>query len=371
MANKSISKFIEIYESFKQTDLWRELETTVEDSPWHREGSVAIHTEMVVQEYLDRTSDKWDDRYYLGALACMFHDVGKPIAEEHKNSDERGNYRSYAGHELSSAREFENFALERKDDLQLSGIDIFAIGWMIQHHLPYKIHKPNKLQGLVDTLYTYNILDVFCDVLLADQYGRIADMFEENQQHVESWIVDLRKITPKDRITDLLNNQTPTLRLLVGPSSAGKSTYTKKLTQIKPYHVYSWDQLRLDWYTTDDETFENVEKRYSAAFERACADKEFDRKCQATFMDLVRSGIDIIVDNTNLSAKRRRFFTQEAMKRGYGVIIDVCMITRTELIKRATTRPDRNIPVGVIINMHNNMTYPSLDECHEIMVVET
>jgi predicted kinase len=376
--NTSKEHFLKLYNQFKESALWKTMEETTEGSPWHRESSVAVHTNMVVNEYLRLTNRLWENNprsYFLGALACMFHDVGKPIKEEVKQSDARGEYRSYAAHELASAREFEQYALLHRTYLELSLLDIFAVGWMIQSHLPYKTTKPKKVAGLIHTARYLGIEEAFYNLLMADQLGRNADNAQENQQKVVDWIQTARLIPNDDRVEKLLDNpKTPTLRLLIGPSSAGKSTLTKEFqreaqqTFNTEYSIFSWDQLRLDWYTNDEIQYKDVEDRYSIAFHESCMDSTFASKCQAEFMKLLKGGGSIIVDNTNLSAKRRRFFVEEAMKRGYGVVMDVCMIERSELVRRAEGRDDRAIPTSVIINMHNSMTYPSLDECHEIMV---
>jgi hypothetical protein len=44
-------------------------------------------------------------------VACLFHDVGKPPAQVTKHSEERGEYRMYAGHEQLSARIWVDYAM--------------------------------------------------------------------------------------------------------------------------------------------------------------------------------------------------------------------------------------------------------------------
>ena len=41
-------KFEMVEKALKSSDLWTVMVNTVEDSPWHREANVAVHTEMVV-----------------------------------------------------------------------------------------------------------------------------------------------------------------------------------------------------------------------------------------------------------------------------------------------------------------------------------
>ena len=77
------SEFIKWYNNeFHLDPLYVAMENTVEDSPWHRERNVGVHTDMVVSEYIARNQSDWDIAILCGAFACAFHDVGKPDAME-------------------------------------------------------------------------------------------------------------------------------------------------------------------------------------------------------------------------------------------------------------------------------------------------
>lgn len=361
------AQFDQLFEEFKTTRLFLDMINTVEDSPWHREANVGVHTEMVVDQYLKHVEEHRDFAdFWHGAVACVFHDVGKPIVEEVKESESRGVYRSYASHELMSARVCENYLLTHTS---IDAEDILKIVWMIQNHLPYKTKKPNKVQAIVDTAHYLGVSDQFAEFLVADQAGRISDEHDKNMDGVFEWVAEFKKQQP---MFWTVNVEAPTVTLLIGPSSAGKSTLTRELIlDNAETEYYSWDQMRLEWYTSEGE-FDNPRDEYSAAFDRSCYDKEFMNKTQAAYMDKVKRGVNIVVDNTNLSAKRRRFFVSEAVKKGYRVNAIVCMIQRDELLRRSNQRPDRDIPDGVIINMHESMAYPNITaECHNLIARKT
>ena len=103
MTSNIQSKFVNWYfNEFRHEPLYIAMAETIENSQWHREASVAIHTDMVVTHYLQNcTDDTFDIR---AALVCVFHDVGKPSAEETLVKEDGTTYRRYAGHELASAR---------------------------------------------------------------------------------------------------------------------------------------------------------------------------------------------------------------------------------------------------------------------------
>lgn len=353
-------QFEQIRKDFEQSSLYLDMMTTIEDSPWHREDNVAVHTRMVVDEYLKFFNRSSDDNFWLGALACLFHDVGKPIVEQVKENNEIGVYRSYAGHELTSARRFEDYAL---CNLDLTPKEILQVGWMIQNHLPYKIKDRRKKQALVNTAFQLDIAHIFPLVLLADQLGRTSDNHSKNIREVEEWIAEFNNTTP---IVEIAAIDAPKLYMLIGPSGAGKSTFTRDiLKQYPDTAYYSWDQLRLDWY---GEPGDDPAVVYNKAFDKSCEDKEFNEKVQHEFMRLIKMGKDIVVDNTNLSAKRRKFFAQEAQKKGYLVQGIVFMVKREDLLKRLRDRPDRNMNELIVINMHENMTYPNVQlECDIII----
>ena len=77
------SRFIEFYFNELQTHpIFQEMNSLAEESPWHREDSIGIHTNMVVSEFISRSPANWERVDMVGALACAFHDFGKPKAME-------------------------------------------------------------------------------------------------------------------------------------------------------------------------------------------------------------------------------------------------------------------------------------------------
>lgn len=188
------TKFVEWYFThFHTMQMFQRMLETVEGSPWHREANVGVHTDMVLSEYLTTAPREWDHLVLSGAFACAFHDVGKPVAMVVKESAERGEYKSFAGHEQPSARMWEDFACSEWGLMAHLGLvhsDIYSVGWMIEHHLPYDLRKPNKLHNLRETMNQMQLRDIFPAVLLADQRGRISDPSHQKVKEVQSWIVN-------------------------------------------------------------------------------------------------------------------------------------------------------------------------------------
>lgn len=181
------------YNDFHDTKLYLDMAGTVENSPWHRERDVGVHTDMVVSQYL--ASPSRDD--VRGAFACAFHDVGKPPSEIEKFSEERGLYRAYHGHEQVSARMWEDWAVQNfrflQKEFRFHPNDLYAVGWMIEHHVPWGTKKDAKLDAFARTsLKTLGLngIRTWHNVLMADQRGRISDPSHERGDQALEWIRD-------------------------------------------------------------------------------------------------------------------------------------------------------------------------------------
>jgi len=377
--SKSIrSEFIAWYfNEFKFDPLFVMMDGMAEDSPWHRELSIGIHTNMVVTEFLCRTasSDQSFVDFINGAFAAAFHDVGKPGACEFKWKEERGDYKSFNGHELLSARLWEDWAvrnwamLEKRFGLDVK--DIYTISWLIEFHKPWDIKNTAKLKNMALTAMTATYQSVFTNLLEADTWGRLSDDATEKRYKVGKWINDFNRrcheitmttdFVPNrpNTITDLMltdRGDRPQLVIPIGASGSGKSTLYNQLCSKS--HLYSWDALRLEWYSSD----------YNEAFKLSCDDKKFMSKVNAEFSRLLKTGDDIYIDNTNTSAKRRRFFTTEARRKGYHVVALLMPAALQTVIDRQTTRSDKSVPANAVERQYFNVQMPQFGEFDQIVI---
>jgi predicted kinase len=342
------------------------MENTVEASPWHRENSVATHTRMVVSEYISWADKDWTTETLIGAVACAFHDTGKPSAKVEKYSEKRGNYNSFGGHEIISARLWEDYAIHNVEriwtlfetrDIKI----IFLVGFVIEHHMPYEV-ATDKIQDIATTAAEYFDEPIFQNHLTADTHGRIADDHKEKIAKVDQWIEEFEmKMHVPVHMDPIIHNQ-KTLIMPIAPSGAGKSTLLKKLLKDHPnLHHYSWDALRLEWYDAD----------YKKAYQMSVDDPHFNARYMKEFKTQVLAGKTIYIDNTNLSRKRRRPFIDDARKHGYNVIGYVFPIELETVIKRQKTRGDKDVPKDAVKNHYMTLQGPLLGEFDYIEVVNT
>lgn len=348
-------RFIQFYHTVLSMDpLFIEMGGTFENSPWHREANVKLHTDMVVSNYL-QISSVYSRGWLAGAFACAFHDVGKPESEETLFSESRGEYRRYAGHEMISSRLWENWAvtnwvLLNQTFPEICSEFILQVGWIIQHHLPFSLKDKTKLDRLHSTAAQLFEITTFTDCLLADCLGRISDDHNTKWKGTFDWSVEFL-----NRTNDWTpHNSDKLCVVLIGASGSGKSSWvSKRLTREIPCTVHSMDALRHDWYGDD----------YATAYQLSTEDKTFKSRVQQHFMDIVKAGNgDVIIDNTNTSVKSRGFYVQEARKKGYEVHAVLFPASLDQIIARQSIRGDKNVPRDAVVRQYNNLQYPFYGE---------
>ena len=195
----SNSHALDLFNSFlvclKQTPLWINMVLTRENSKWHREANVGVHTSMVLDWYLENLADaRSEHQRMITSLACVFHDVGKPECEKQVEKD--GVVRNvYHGHEAVSAAMWRRFAAENPsvvEHLRLSEDDLKLVELMIKKHLPFDIVKVKKREALKAQIMSFgeHAHRAWLDLLCADQFGRVSDDSSTKIAKLEQWLID-------------------------------------------------------------------------------------------------------------------------------------------------------------------------------------
>jgi len=164
------------------------------------------------------------------------------------------------------------------------------------------------------------------------------------------------------KINEVISPNRPTLYMPIAPSGAGKSTLLRGLqAKIPGIQVFSLDALRHEWYDPND---------YERAWAAAAEDKEFANKANQRFAEMIKTGKDLFVDNTNLTPKRRRHYLDQARKRGYKTVAYLLPTDLQTLVARQETRDDKNVPEKAVRQQYMSMVGPKEGEFDEVQTVE-
>jgi len=357
--------FTTFIKKFEQSACAKSMKDTVEDSPWHREASVWIHTQMALATLRGRENEMSEHDYLLTQMAILFHDVGKPVSEETLTREDGVEYRRYAGHEQMSAVMFTEQYLT-DPDLQavmqpLGETGHRKVRWLIEHHLPYGLQKKDKLAALKrSTLKTVGSLFPLYAHLLADAEGRISDGHEEKLRNVHEWIkmmdsVHVDSLTP-------VNDDAQVCYVLMGPPGIGKSTWTKNSAGSSLH--YSWDNIRLELLQLHHPqeffvNFDNLQRQYDLAFEFCVSNQTLWNSASTKWNTMLRWAYqqkkNIVVDNTNQTVKARTLFIQSARKAGFRVVGVEFYASDKTLMERALSRKDKGINGKIVRRIRDNM----------------
>jgi predicted kinase len=317
---------------------------------------------MVIAEYVQRCTlnNDFSDDAVRGLYACVFHDVGKPSARLEKFSETRGQYFSYPGHEQVSARLFENYAVTNLRG-DLSADDMYKVGLMVEHHLPWDTEKSEKRRRLALTAQHVGA-NVFVRVLLSDAYGRTSDDAAEKRDKSNKWCDDFLMLVANTVPLPVYDPRTPRPQLYIpiGPSGCGKSTFLGNLQHVDPVAVFSLDVLRHEFYDADD---------YSKAYQASVDDTTFMARANARFTAVIKLGEDLYVDNTNLSAKRRTHYLDQARKQGYYLVAVLMPVALDVVIARQSQRSDKHVPEAAVRQQYNTLQLPMLGEFDYVAVL--
>jgi predicted kinase len=336
--------FDALFSEFKAGELWKAMEETVEDSPWHREANVAVHTQMVIDQVDVSPFELTERERFVVKLIAMFHDVGKPAAQEVLFREDGTKYRRYAGHELISGVLFMDEYVGSAALQQHVGLTTArAIRWVLENHLPYGLTDKQKVNGLM--LSAHQLLadaglsmNVFWASLLADCCGRISDDHAEKIQKVKVWIEEMQKYS----IMPMPGPAVKQVILMCGPSGSGKTTFIKQ--HFSPeVPVYSRDDYIIEYYKASP--VYNGETRqvlYDKAWQYATSN-EFEKAFKERLHHMLKSNTCVIVDMTNCSKKARGKTINVARQFGFSVHAIEFWVS-WQIIERRNNTRERKIP---------------------------
>lgn len=147
----------------------------------------------------------------------------------------------------------------------------------------------------------------------------------------------------------------PIAIILIGLPGSGKSTWIKNNIDINNYAIISSDDILEKIAKEKNLTYDAVWKDYIGAA---------TGKMKTQFNDSIAAKVNIVVDQTNLSKKKRKGILQKLPSDYYKIAV-VFDVLDNELYRRLDDRAKttgKTISKNVIMDMGKRYESPSLDE---------
>lgn len=395
---KTLKEMIKIEDFFKENSFeinWDfvltlphfcEMDKTQQNPRWHMEGTAWGHTKEVCKHaYKFMTLEGEDKNLHqkrLFMLSALFHDVGKPKTTF---MGKDGNWHSY-GHENVGSK----IVREMLWDWPI--YDREYISHMVKWHMePLFFRKAKNPKELVNKItkevpwkdiYLLKMSDLegahqdpSCSTKEADR--QTLEEFKEVGKELDNipWISMLKFFPPRahDHVNRWVgcsgdlpcygsNEAKSDVNVMIGLPGSGKNTYIDFMLERIPEGtevvVLSRDDLRVELgYCGPDEKIvgtDEQEKKVTEVFNRR-------------FLEAVDAGKDVILNNINLSTKRRK---------AYKVLLGKRKVRWNYWYIEAPTLQDNldrrkgQISESVFHNMIQNFDFPEPNEYKSLTVVK-
>lgn len=292
-------------------------------NPWHMEGTVLTHTLMVVREAEIRNVNK------MVQLGCLFHDYGKSDCRGVNPETKRVNY---FGHEGYSAIK-SIYYLKKLSDFIPEGLSkneiVHIVKLVALHTEPFRFSKPEvseeKFQHIpkenreqaIKREYNKKVDKIFAKLVKTYGYEKrlLADLLELSICDHQGRFMDEDNISDNSENTafrvELINKlleypmpkkekkEGPRIIIPVGIPCSGKSYWVKNfLKENSDFEYICRDELIMELHPAN-----SYNESYALANkdEQKSVEKEFYKRIKES----IKKGKNIIVDQTNISRKRR------------------------------------------------------------------
>lgn len=364
--------------------LLKRFKETQQDTVWHAEGDVHIHTDMVLNETYDIIANKAshlsdDDKFCL-IMAALLHDIFKPIVtkEIERNGRQciiapKHEYLglSYLVHKIQSL----NISRENSEKI---------LGMVGYHQAPKMMVIREATQWNYMNLSRKARLDLLYYLEVADMKGRTCSDLTEQLELLELYKLYAQEYNCFDKVNvpfisdnnyvqkkgfrALINNEIfmpeeadakfykhkdnhAELVVLTGLSGVGKSTFIKQ--HYSDYVIVSLDDIRADICKKGRQDHSSEDKVLYAA--------------KLQMKTLLASKSKIVYDATNV----RKEFRAKVLSLGeqYDALTTLCFLTDSleNIIKRDNAR-EFSVGEGVIHYQDDRFDYPEIDEADDYVL---
>ena len=363
-----------MYFSDKEIQLLDLMEGIEHNNPYHLEGNVARHTELVCTHMLDKFYTPKKMNKVISYYISLLHDSGKVFT---MNKIQKDNFNHFYEHEMLSGIIAEQLLKFSKLDHNISPLEIAMIKKVIQLHMinfsTINIQKKKKYIEDMMNYYMYILLLKYSDIsgmkmseellpvenrdgLLNEALGCITELFGNSYEEFEYRDNLYNAIKVNDLISYFANNPITkkTLVVLIGTPLSGKTTIRNKLVEY-----FSSNGKTVDINSRDDFRF-SISKSYEL-------DKTLAKEVNILFVnklnDFYSNDVDILIsDNTNKTSKVRLPQINRIKNRSnYDILyIYIDFIPLYKKVENGISRKENLIPAKVILEHQAILEYPLL-----------
>lgn len=314
-------------------------------NPFHSEGDVWTHLCMVMKIAEIRGLSK------VECVALLLHDLGKPYTMQ-RDSDSRKV--KFFGHESFSVF----LAEEVMKHLDLTHDEKVEVIKLIYYHTTiFKEWDGQRYsKKFLDTLRgEQSLFEKILQIGICDQLGRftVSDSTQDILKMLET------RLPFKDKIDNTLptwDDSKPTVTFLVGLPGVGKSTYVAN--GHVPGEVISSDLIIEDFAKMENLSYNDAWRKY---IEKA------DGILKERFTDAVKRGVDVVIDQTNLTAKARR--GRQSYFKNYNhraVILFNDFSQLEQILQNRADKTGKRISKDLVYQMATTLSLPNYSQFQKI-----
>lgn len=326
-------------------------------NPYHEEGSVWTHTEMVLNALPSTVSDSV-------VVAALLHDIGKVYTRE-VTPESRVRFFNHASRSTFEAIDilkviYDNFSSFFNTFSVLNSDSFVHVLNLINLHYIFFNYSDSQTEKnavkLAKKLYGYGLTfyNDLVDLVKADHVGRISS----EKDTVSDDFMDLVRV----KIEEFLKMPVPSrdetnnsILMLVGIPYSGKSYSINDAENIHDHIVVSRDNLI---------TSKFPHLNYHDAWKVVDHDA-INLELDHVYRTAVKEKKNIIIDMTNLSVKSRNKMLSQIPK-GYFKQATVYYTGLNRIRDRVKEREDKKIDYSILERMMNSFQVPLFSEFDEI-----